>query len=156
MTNTYAQKSVQLVRGSSFRSDFLQNPYFNKESVYLDVCCKLFCRSQKIKLTNSKFRMPDCRMQVTRNCSPSTNFTAIFLVRQFDDFFATGFVYFVKIESAQNVKRSENSALFSTATEPPIPEQLVAPYFKKEDTKAMCLVLGKVFLSHQFSLQRSS
>ena len=24
----YAQKSVQLVRGSSFRSDFLQNPYF--------------------------------------------------------------------------------------------------------------------------------
>ena len=25
----YAQKSVQLVRGSSFRSDFLQNPYFN-------------------------------------------------------------------------------------------------------------------------------
>ena len=26
----YAQKSVQLVRGSSFRSDFLQNPYFNK------------------------------------------------------------------------------------------------------------------------------
>ena len=23
----YAQKSVQLVRGSSFRSDFLQNPY---------------------------------------------------------------------------------------------------------------------------------
>ena len=25
----YAQKSVQLVRGSSFRSDFLQNPYFS-------------------------------------------------------------------------------------------------------------------------------
>ena len=25
----YAQKSVQLVRGSSFRNDFLQNPYFN-------------------------------------------------------------------------------------------------------------------------------
>ena len=25
----YAQKSVQLVRGSSFRSDFLQNPFFN-------------------------------------------------------------------------------------------------------------------------------
>ena len=25
----YAQKSVQLIRGSSFRSDFLQNPYFN-------------------------------------------------------------------------------------------------------------------------------
>ena len=25
----YVQKSVQLVRGSSFRSDFLQNPYFN-------------------------------------------------------------------------------------------------------------------------------
>ena len=25
----YAQKSVQLVRGSSFRSDFLQNPYIN-------------------------------------------------------------------------------------------------------------------------------
>ena len=24
----YAQKSVQLVRGSSFQSDFLQNPYF--------------------------------------------------------------------------------------------------------------------------------
>ena len=24
----YAQKSVQLVRGSSFRSDYLQNPYF--------------------------------------------------------------------------------------------------------------------------------
>ena len=28
--NEYAQKNVQLVRGSSFRSDFLQNPYFNK------------------------------------------------------------------------------------------------------------------------------
>ena len=26
----YAQKSVQLVRGSSFRSDFLQNPDFNR------------------------------------------------------------------------------------------------------------------------------
>ena len=25
----YAQKSVQLVRGSSLRNDFLQNPYFN-------------------------------------------------------------------------------------------------------------------------------
>ena len=25
----YAQKSVQLVRGSSFRSEFLQNPYFS-------------------------------------------------------------------------------------------------------------------------------
>ena len=25
----YAQKSVQLVRGSAFRSDFLQNPYFS-------------------------------------------------------------------------------------------------------------------------------
>ena len=25
----YAQKSVQLVRGSSFRSDFLKNPYFS-------------------------------------------------------------------------------------------------------------------------------
>ena len=28
----YAQKSVQLVRGSSFRSDFLQNPHFKKLS----------------------------------------------------------------------------------------------------------------------------
>ena len=28
----YAQKSVQLVRGSSFRSDFLQNPYFSVKS----------------------------------------------------------------------------------------------------------------------------
>jgi hypothetical protein len=26
----YAEKSVQLVRGSSFRSDFLQNPYFKR------------------------------------------------------------------------------------------------------------------------------
>ena len=26
----YAQKSVQLVKGSSFRSEFLQNPYFGK------------------------------------------------------------------------------------------------------------------------------
>ena len=25
----YAQKSVQQVRGLSFQSDFLQNPYFN-------------------------------------------------------------------------------------------------------------------------------
>jgi hypothetical protein len=29
---TCAQKSVQLVRGSSFRSDFLQNPYFSEHS----------------------------------------------------------------------------------------------------------------------------
>jgi hypothetical protein len=28
----YAQKSVQLVRVSSFRSDFLQNPYFSSIS----------------------------------------------------------------------------------------------------------------------------
>ena len=31
----YAQKSVQLVRGSSFRSDFLQNPYFNVHSILI-------------------------------------------------------------------------------------------------------------------------
>ena len=31
----YAQKSVQLVRGSSFRSDFLQNPYFRDRSSIL-------------------------------------------------------------------------------------------------------------------------
>ena len=31
----YAQKSVQLVRVSSFRSDFLQNPYFKKYWLYL-------------------------------------------------------------------------------------------------------------------------
>ena len=30
--DTYAQKSVQLVRGSSFWSDFLQNPDFSKGS----------------------------------------------------------------------------------------------------------------------------
>ena len=30
-----AQKSVQLVRVSSFRSDFLQNPYFNNHFLYL-------------------------------------------------------------------------------------------------------------------------
>ena len=30
--NKHAQKSVQLVRGSSFRSDFLQSPYFSGES----------------------------------------------------------------------------------------------------------------------------
>ena len=47
------------------------------------------------------------------------------------------FTYFVKIESA-----------------PPIPEPLVALYFKKEDTKVVCLVFGKVFSSHLFSLQR--
>ena len=27
----YVEKSVQLVRGSSFRNDLLQNPYFNKQ-----------------------------------------------------------------------------------------------------------------------------
>ena len=29
----YAQKSVQLLRGSSFQSDFLQNPYFSPGSI---------------------------------------------------------------------------------------------------------------------------
>ena len=32
----YAQKSVQLVRGSSFRSDFLQNPYFKTRINFQD------------------------------------------------------------------------------------------------------------------------
>ena len=33
----YAQKSVQLVSGSSFRFDFLQNPYFNSDK-HTKVC----------------------------------------------------------------------------------------------------------------------
>ena len=33
--NKYVEKSIQLVRGSSFRSDFLQNPYFRDRSSIL-------------------------------------------------------------------------------------------------------------------------
>ena len=34
----YAQKSVQLVRGSSFLSDFLQNPYFKLKYLEISSC----------------------------------------------------------------------------------------------------------------------
>ena len=34
MTNTYVEKSVQLVRGSSFRNDLLQNPYFKNQNLF--------------------------------------------------------------------------------------------------------------------------
>ena len=39
----YAQKKVQLVRGSSFRSDFLQNPHFKTRWSVL--CCLLLHQS---------------------------------------------------------------------------------------------------------------
>ena len=44
----YAPKSVQLVRVSSFRSDFLKNPYFR----YYD--CR-FCPLDQFKLTDLSF-----------------------------------------------------------------------------------------------------
>ena len=37
----YAQKSVLLVKGSSFRNDLLQNPYFNLQ--HFLGCKKCFC-----------------------------------------------------------------------------------------------------------------
>ena len=30
----YVEKSVQLVKGSSFRNDLLQNPYFSQSYIY--------------------------------------------------------------------------------------------------------------------------
>ena len=39
MTNTYVEKSVQLVRGSSFRNDLLQNPYFSSHARCVNLCC---------------------------------------------------------------------------------------------------------------------
>ena len=38
MTNMLKKESNKLVRGSSFRSDFLQNPYFN----WFSGCCRLW------------------------------------------------------------------------------------------------------------------
>ena len=46
----YAQKSVQLVRGSSFRSDFLQNPYFRASWI------KIMVYQEMWKLINTTFR----------------------------------------------------------------------------------------------------
>ena len=91
----------------------------NNESVYLDVCCKFFCRSRKIKLTNSKFRM-----QVTRNCSPSTNFP-IFVVRQFDDFFATDWVCLLR-------KDRERSKHWEVRTAPSFPVPQNHPYLSNQ------------------------
>ena len=42
----YAQKTVQLVRGSTFQSDFLQNPYFSAAAMlvfWLMILCYLMC-----------------------------------------------------------------------------------------------------------------
>ena len=45
----YAQKSVQLVRVSSFRSDFLQNPYFRRK--------KLNCNAEQCPKNMLKYWM---------------------------------------------------------------------------------------------------
>ena len=54
----YAQKSVQLVRGSSFRCDFLQNPYFKSQLILKGHFGILVPLSKKfdIKRTNTKCR----------------------------------------------------------------------------------------------------
>ena len=43
----YVEKSVQLVRGSSYRNDLLQIPYFTKYSVFFQIAAK-FTYSKKV------------------------------------------------------------------------------------------------------------
>ena len=66
----YAQKSVQLVRGSSFRSDFLQNPYFRMAYFFYVVCSKQTFPAKpvsvgKVSLVCSKWKSPILRSLCT-------------------------------------------------------------------------------------------
>ena len=55
---------VQLVRGSSFRSDFLQNPYFNRESIF---------KFSSVHMLVSRLRTETCSLPYkSPNMSPKT------------------------------------------------------------------------------------
>ena len=85
MTNRYVKKSVQLVKGSSFRNDLLQNPYFkksqhktpanNKNSVNFGKCGDEFCRGEIVSLEYNKYEEWEDESKLCPRPSTSQNET---------------------------------------------------------------------------------